>query len=195
MAVDWLVPASDGTVGTWTTTTLWPKVDDYSTLDGSITDDAQEIVSPSKANSSCFVGLTATSVGFVPTSVTKIQVQIRKSEVHTGVAGSQDRSELFVQVFRSDESTAISTEVQVGAGTQTEQLVTLTLSGSHTKAQWDGARLRLRHLYTQQGGPDTVAQTKVQAVAVAVTWAGRWVGFLKMRQRKPQRLWARQRRR
>ena len=84
-----------------------------------------------------------------------------------------DTVDLYTQLRRSDESTAITNELTVVTTAPTSYTTyhkLMTGTGSHTKAQWDAARLAIRQDYTQSGTVDTTSRLRVTAVAVSVDY-------------------------
>lgn len=84
-----------------------------------------------------------------------------------------DTVDLYAQLVRSDESTAITTEATIVAAAPTSYttyLILLPTTGTHSKTDWDAARLMLRQDYTQQGLADTTARLRVTAVALLVDY-------------------------
>lgn len=83
-----------------------------------------------------------------------------------------DTLDLRIKLVRSDESTEITTEVlalSVSAAFASAY-VTLPPTGSHTKVDWDAARLSLRQDYTLQGLVDISTAVRVTAAAVCVDY-------------------------
>lgn len=181
MAVDWLIPNGDGTIATSSTgdgTAPWfDSIDDYSTTDGSGTHDSDTTWYgfPNKVNNAIsFFLLDDTSVAFDPTGATFV-AKIAYRRESAGVAQSADTVKLSVQVFKSDQTTALTNEVFVNSNltlptTYTLENVTLTQTGTPTKADWDGARVRLKQTYTAGGTADTTARARVTAFALQITW-------------------------
>jgi hypothetical protein len=172
-----LQPNGLGTRGTWTTlaggtTNLHLAVDDYSG-GGSQNGDTDGVMGPAAGDSSLFLLLGDTPSGFDPAWITKLEVKIAYRRESSGVSQATDTADLGVQVFRSDEATAITGEVvRTQPGTSyVEETIELALAGTHTKADLDGARIRLRNDYTAQQMADTVARIRVTAVEVVVTYA------------------------
>lgn len=88
-------------------------------------------------------------------------------------AASADTVDIYTQLRRSDESTAITTELTVATAVGTSyvtKLLLMTPTGTHTKAQWDAARVAVRQDYTLNGGADTTARLRVTADAYSVDY-------------------------
>jgi hypothetical protein len=152
-----LDPNGQGTRGTWVTfaagtTNLHLAADDYAT--GAHNSDTDGVMGPNNGDSSLFLDLGDTPTGFDPTTISLIQVTSAYRLESAGVSGAADSAALFYQIFRSDETTAITTELSLGSITSATYLETtdaLTVTGTHSKANWDGARLRIRQDYTVAG--------------------------------------------
>jgi hypothetical protein len=172
-----LDPNAQGTRGTWTTfaagtTNLHLACDDY-TGGGAHNSDTDGVMGPNNGDSSLFLLLEDTPADFDPTQISSISVKSAYRKEEAGVSGSADSVALFYQVFRSDETTAITTELSKGAITSTsyaEATDALTGTGSHTKTDWDGARLRIRQDYTVAGCADTTTRLRVTAVEIVVVY-------------------------
>lgn len=169
----------NGTVdrGTWTTlaggtTNLHLGIDDY-VAGGSQNSDTDGIEGPNLGDSTAFFDLEATPADFDPANITSIQITSAYRKNEGGVSGAADTTALFYQLFRSDGSTPITTELSLGNITSTAYAETtdaLTGTGTHTKTDWDGARLAIRQDYTQVGCADATARLRVSAVGVVVTY-------------------------
>src|SRR5574339_495831 len=146
-----LDPNGQGTRGTWTdqaagTTNLHLVADDY-TGGGSHDSDTTCLLGPNNADSSLFLLLEDTPGDFNPANITSIDIKSAYRKESAGVSGSADTVVLFYKIFRSDETTAITNELSKGNITSTsyaEATDAMTGTGTHTKTDWDGARLRIR---------------------------------------------------
>lgn len=178
MASEWLAPVSDGTLGGWTSEASAPhadSADDYGTDGlGTKDDDTTYLWGPNNADGSGFFLLTDTSAGFLPGGVSAITIKVAARKESAGVSGTADTIGLFVQVFKSDETTALTNEVTLSTNLGTsyvESSLSATQQGSPTKTDWDGARVRVRQDYTVQGCADTTTRARVTAVGVNLVWA------------------------
>lgn len=175
MATITLRPNGDGTLGTWTrfaASGTWAAriVDDPDSNDG----DTSYVQGPNVADSSMFVTLDDMPANFDPDGVTAIEIKASAKKIEGGVSQAVDTVDLYLQLFRLNETTVISAESAVSnvTGTASYTLFTrsVALSGTHSKTDWNGARLRIRQDYTVQQMPDTTAQIRVTAVEVTVTY-------------------------
>jgi len=85
-----------------------------------------------------------------------------------------DDTIIYAQLYKADGVTALSDEVAVASNPGPTGWVTVAnvaLSGvaPGTKADWDGAQLRLRWAYTAVGTVDTT-QVRVTAVQLGATY-------------------------
>lgn len=179
MAVETLIPSGDGTVTGWddpggvTTPNLWTLIDDYA--GGGAQDSAtSRIRSPNTADGSAWFLLTDTSAGFTPATITLVQCKI--AAVRNAGGAADDTIGLYVQVVKADESTPLTDEIQVSPNLPisvfTEFTVTLTNpAAGASKADWDGARIKIRQDYTQVSTKDATCRMQVSAAKVDVTWS------------------------
>jgi hypothetical protein len=176
-----LIPDGDGTLG-FGTTPIWDNIDeDPATHDGETT-----FVETLGTDASSFVTLGDTPADFDPANITSITIDWVARVSTTG-----GTKRVAVQVFKSDEVTALTDEfVKTNpAITYTRWQDVATQQGTPTKADWDGARLRLRwdsghpsHLarwtaarviinYTPSGGGATVERAAALDAAAAIAAA------------------------
>lgn len=170
-----LRPVADGTksgvVKTGQSTVdLWAEIDDDPDAhDG----DATWIANADGAvDGSLFLLLTDTPADFVSMSTAAVKLAVRRTSIQV-----DDTVALYAQMFRSDETTALSDELQVGTYstlTDTYGLKTLALTGlvAGDKTIWDGARLRLRWDYTL-AVTDDFLRIRVTAAEVDGTYVPR----------------------
>lgn len=79
---------------------------------------------------------------------------------------------LYAQLYRADETTALSDEVTVsaeaGGGHETNwtnrQVTFTNLADTTDKTIWNGARIRLRWVFSQNMGPDSDITVRVSAI-------------------------------
>jgi len=179
MSIDTLHPSSDGTtVGTWTDVpsadASFLDIDDYvggGTPDG----ETSYVQGPNKLDASHMFGLTDTSAGFTPSGVQSVVATINHRRVLAGQAAGADTLVGFIQIFKADGVTALTNEVAINGGATlptayTEYPVTLTQQGIPTKAEWDGALIRVRYDYTSVGTADTTVQPRITALKVEINW-------------------------
>lgn len=142
MPVIWLEPTGDGTLGSWTDVPSgdahFLDIDDYSTVDGggSHDSDTSYIQGPNKVtNADVFFDLTDTAGDFTPTGTT-YEYKIACRENSSG----NDTIRIILQVFKSDETTALTDATTINGGaaiatSYTEYSGTLTQTGTPTKAE------------------------------------------------------------
>ena len=129
-------PNGDGTNASWSSTegTLYEAIDEGI---GS-TDDGSTYISAT-AETSCYLELESTPGGFVDAVGVSIDLRCQRS------SDKGDAKVFRLQIFESDETTAISNEVTftpvVGFSTVTQSL---TITGTNDKTTWDAARVRIR---------------------------------------------------
>jgi hypothetical protein len=100
-----------------------------------------------------------------------VSINIRAS--HREAGAGNDTCTAYYQVFRSDETTAITGET---AGTLLPQQAAFQINGysvtdsGENKTIWDGARLRIRNDYIKNAGGDD-APCRVTAVEVNIIYS------------------------
>lgn len=174
MATATLRPSGDGTTTGWTRVaasgTFASKiVDDPDSNDG----DTSYVLTPNVSDGSMWVELDDVPGDFNPDGINSITLKAACKKVSTP-AMAEDTSALYMQIQRSDESTAVTTEsaVQTVTGTASYALFspTVTVSGSHTVSDWNAARLRLRYDHTSAQTVDTVCQIRISGVEVVIDY-------------------------
>lgn len=175
-----LAPNGDGTldVSGWTdfsglTINLFAGVDDY-VSGGAHNSDTDGILGPNKVTDKSFFALLQdTAADFNPANLTTVELRRAARMESAGVSAGVDSISLGWQIFRADEVTPITTEIVTGplGTTYTESTFALTPTGTHTKADWDGARLRIRQVYAASGMADTTARARVTAVEAILNYS------------------------
>ena len=179
MPTIYLCPVSDGTTTGWTATSgsLASNVDDYHAAgaeNGAHDSDTTRVLSPTKTSSQAFLLLDDTPGDFDPANVTEIRIKQCSRRATSGVAGGIDTQDGSFQVVMADESTALTSVLtKTGlddsyAGNETTEVV--TQQGSPSKADWDGARMKLSNVYTQVDAADTNSFFVVTAVRVEIDY-------------------------
>lgn len=171
---DYLLTADgDGTTTGWTREPASGTFASKLEAVGSSDSGTSYVQSPNLANGQMFVTLSAVPGDFNPDDVTSIVLRAIALKVNTPSQGV-DVSDLYLQVFRSDESTALTDESAVCNVTSTSVWTqfdrTVALNGTHSVDDWNGARLRLRFVHTQNQMADTVNQVQVTAAQVDGTY-------------------------
>jgi PKD repeat protein len=164
-----LLPNGDGTIDTVIkpsgTTSLFQAIDE--TL--AATDDSTTYIRNNNATSGrSFALLTDTPANFGGMSALSVDVRART------VGRVDDTTTLYAQLYKADESTPLSDEVVVAinpgaSGWTTLANITFTGVVPGTKADWDGARLRLRWAHSPAGSADAT-QIRVTVVEVDSTY-------------------------
>lgn len=163
-------PAGDGTTTSWTRVaasgTFASKiVDDPDSNDG----DTSYVQSPNVTDGQMWVTLDAMPSDF--DLGVSVDIKAAAKKVNTPVM-TVDLSDMYLQLERSDESTDITAESSVCNVTDTANYVsfnrTCAVSGTHTKTNWDAARLRLRFDHTTQSTVDTTNQIRITAAEVLI---------------------------
>lgn len=174
MAIATLRPSGDGTLNGWTripASGTWASkiVDDPDSHDG----DTSYVLSTNILDDQMFVDIDNVPADFDPDSINSITLKAAAKFVNTPQM-AVDTCDLYMQLFRVDETTAISDESTVANVTDDTSYVLFSrspaASGSHSVADWNGCRLRLRQDYTSQQTPDDVAQIRVTAAEVIVDY-------------------------
>jgi hypothetical protein len=171
-----LRPGADGTLGSWTRNPASGTWAAKIAQDPDAHDNGSSYVqAPNVADDSMFV--TVAPAGGFPANfdpaVNSITVRVAALFVNTPQM-AVDTCDLYLQLFRSDETTAMSAESTACNVTVTSGYTiferTIALSGSHTLSDWQGARLRLRQDHTAVQTTDTTAQIRVTAANVVVDY-------------------------
>jgi len=163
-------PSGDGT------TTGWSKTGGTGTFASCIVDDPDSndgdtsyVLSPNVTDGSMWVELDNMPSDFDLGVSADLKAAIKK--INTAVM-TVDLSDAYLQVQRSDESTAITAESSVCNVTVTASYTLFTrsvnISGTQTKTNWDAARLKLRFDHTTQSTVDTVNQIRITAAEVII---------------------------
>lgn len=179
MPTIYLDPVSDGTVTGWTGTagSVASNIDDYDNggLDNGAHDsDTTRALGPNKTNSSMFVLLQATPSDFNPNGITAVRIKWTPRRVTGGASGGTDTIDGFVSIYKADEATAMTDEasrINIDNGyAGNEWTETMTPTGTFTKADWDGARLRIRQVWNIVDGADTTSQITVTAARLEIDY-------------------------
>ena len=128
---------ADGSAGSWTNNgggAAYLDVEDIAS-----TDDVTTYTQETSTETSRFLGIDDMPGTFSDANTVDIDIRLLRS------TSKGDAKNLWVQIFESDESTAITDEVQptIVAGWTTYNL-TFSITGTNTKASWDGAVVRFR---------------------------------------------------
>ena len=115
-----------------------------------------------------FLQLTDMPSNFTAMSSMTIDVRVRTQN------RVDDNAALLAQLFKADEVTPLSSEVQVALNPGLANWVTVSgvaFTGlvPGTKADWDGARVKLRWLPTAVGTPDSQNRLRVSAAELHAT--------------------------
>ncbi|WP_339908268.1 hypothetical protein [Symmachiella dynata] len=158
MATTTLKPNGDGSGGSWqknTGSTFYELIDEG--IAGA--DDTTTYVYEGASETSLFVDLEATPSDFVEASAVQVSARIQRT------TSKGDSQQLYIQIFESDESTSITDEINfpptVGFSTVSDSSFAIT--GTNTKAKWDGAKIRFRSTGTN-------GLLEVSAVEVILTY-------------------------
>jgi len=132
----------------WTTTTVGNIDEGIAGADGVF------IVAGANSTSSIFYSVTDTPSDFVKMITLNYNIRYKITPL------SNDTEVLYVQVFKSDKTTALTNEMTV---VSTTTAITITNKGSTaftgvsttaTKAEWDAAYYRIRTTHAKSGGAD-----------------------------------------
>lgn len=112
-----------------------------------------------------FLLMSATDADFATMTTLQVDAHIALS------AFSDDTCTLFARMYQSDETTALTDEMQVATQAQSGlRSVAFTNVSAGDKTTWDGARLRLRWAYSRSMGADG-GQLRVTAVELDGTYS------------------------
>ncbi len=151
------------------TTNLFAAVDESLALtDNDATYVHNNATSAGGQDGFAFFQLTDTPSNF--TAMTGVTIDLRARTI----ARTDDNTTLFAQLFKADEVTPLSAEVQVTLNPGTANWVTISnvaLTGivPGTKADWDGARVKLRWDATVVNTPDNGNRVRVTTLELDAT--------------------------
>lgn len=174
MALATLRPSADGTTTGWTrvpasTTFAGKIVDDPDSHDG----DTSYVLSPNVSDGSMFVELDDVPGDFNPNGINSITIKAVAKKVNTP-AMAVDTSDLYLTIYRADETTVITTETSVCNVTDTANYQsfsrTVTVSGTHNTTDWNGARLQLRYDHITAQTIDSVNQIRITAAEIEIDY-------------------------
>jgi hypothetical protein len=151
-------------------------VDDPDSNDG----DTSYVQSPNAASGTMFVELDDLPPDFDPAGVTAIDIRLAHRRLNTPVM-AVDAGTVNARLVRADETAAISTtptavDSPIQAGYQVDALAP-SVTGTHTLAEWNGARLALIFTHTNNQTVDTVNQVRFTGTKVTLTYTPAVVGF------------------
>lgn len=174
MAVATLRPSGDGT------TTGWTRVPASSTFASKIVDDPDSndadtsyVLSPNASSGTMFVQLDDVPVDFDPVAINSITIKVSHRRLNTPNM-AVDLGTVNAFLTRLDEATAISTTpTEVSSPIQAGYALTSftpSPTGTHTVAEWNGAKLALVFTHTNSQSADSVNQTRITAAEVLVDY-------------------------
>ena len=174
MSVVTLRPSGDGTITGWSVTGGTGShasaiVDDPDANDG----DTSYVLSPNVLDGTMFVELDDVPADFDPAAINSITIKVAHRRLNTPVM-AVDLGTVNAFLTRADEVTAISTTPTavaspIQAGYQLDSLVP-SPTGTHTVAEWNGARLALVFDHTSAQTIDTVNQIRITAAEVTIDY-------------------------
>lgn len=173
MATTLLVADGDGTTTGWTrspaTSTFASKVEAIDSAD----EDVSFVLSPNVTDGTMFLTLSDMPADFDPGAVTAISIRVRHRRLNVPQMNVDDGT-VNARLTRADETTAISTTPTAVASTISASYTTTTftpsVTGSHSLADWNGARLAFVFDHTNQQTADTVNQIQITAADVTLTY-------------------------
>jgi hypothetical protein len=174
VAVVTLRPSGDGTTTGWTVTGGTGShasaiVDDPDSNDG----DTSYVLSPNVASGTMFVELDDVPADFDPAAINSITIKVAHRRLNTPVM-AVDAGTVNAFLTRADESTAISTtptavDSPIQAGYELTSF-TPTPTGTHTAGDWNGARLALDFVHSNNQTVDDVNQIRITAAEVTIDY-------------------------
>ena len=174
MSVITLRPSGDGTTTGWSVTGGTGShasaiVDDPDANDG----DTSYVLSPNALDGTMFVDLDDVPADFDPAAINSITIKVAHRRLNTPVM-AVDLGTVNAFLTRADELTAISTTpTAVSSPIQAGYLLTSftpSPTGTHTVAEWNGARLALVFDHTSSQTIDTVNQSRITAAEVVIDY-------------------------
>ncbi len=145
------------------------EVEDIASSD----DDSSYIESPNAADGTIWLQLTNPPGDFDPDAINSITIRVQHRRLNTPEMAVDD-AEVTARLVRADELTAISTTPTAVAtpiqGSYAQTNFAPSATGTHSVADWDGARLEIVFDHIGNQTPDTVNQMRVTAVEVEIDY-------------------------
>lgn len=150
------LPDGDGTRGFWTTDT-----GGTSNLYACINDSSDTTyIKTATASTSCFFTLADMPSDLINVGAVSVTIRLK----HTSSKGDI-LSMNAVQIFKSDETTPLTSAViPTSTTTTTDVVITLPLSGIYDKTSWDGARIKLT------SGVGSAGEIQIFEVSASITY-------------------------
>lgn len=174
MATVTLRPSGDGTTTGWTVSGGTGShasaiVDDPDSNDA----DTSYVLSPNAADGTMYVQLDDVPADFDPAAINSITIKLAHRRLNTPQM-AVDAGTVNAFITRADEITAISTtptavDSPIQAGYALTSF-TPSPTGTHTVAEWNGARLALVFDHTNAQTADTVNQSRITAAEVTIDY-------------------------
>jgi len=174
MSVVTLRPSGDGTTTGWTVTGGTGShasaiVDDPDSNDA----DTSYVLSPNVLDGTMFVELDDVPADFDPDAINSITIKVAHRRLNTPNM-AVDLGTVNAFLTRADETTAVSTTpTAVSSPIQAGYALTSftpSPTGTHTVAEWNGARLALVFDHTNSQAADSVNQTRITAAEVTIDY-------------------------
>jgi hypothetical protein len=174
MSVVTLRPSADGTTTGWTVaggagSHASAIVDDPDSNDA----DTSYVLSPNVADGTMFVELDDVPADFDPAAINSITIKVAHRRINVP-AMAVDAGTVNARLTRADETTAISTTPTavaspIQAGYQLDSF-TPSPTGTHTVAEWNGARLALVFDHTTAQTADDFNLIRITAAEVTIDY-------------------------
>jgi hypothetical protein len=174
MSVVTLRPSGDATTTGWTVTGgtgthASAIVDDPDSNDG----DTSYVLSPNVVSGTMFVELDDVPADFDPDAINSITIKVAHRRLNTPNM-AVDLGTVNARLTRADETTAISTTpLAISSPIQAGYALTSFVpdpAGTHTVAEWNGARLALVFGHTNSQAADSVNQIRITAAEVTIDY-------------------------
>lgn len=100
----------------------------------------------------------------------RVALVINASSYRGGIVGEPDTLELGAQLYLDDETTTVSNEVVLTNPDTNEHhwFAPVTLTYPLTRQDWSRLAVRLRQMYSAQGGADGTAQIRIKSLALSL---------------------------
>ncbi|WP_437205856.1 hypothetical protein [Planctomicrobium sp. SH664] len=135
--------------------------------------DTTYIQSPDKSTASLFTVLQNLPSDLDVAGIRSLHVTFAAKRVISGVSGEPDDVAISLQLYRADQTTAMSSEsvaLMIRSDDYRVYGATFNLQGQHLQLNdWSNVRLRLRPQYFQREGADTTVQIRITALEVTFT--------------------------
>lgn len=168
-------PNVDGTLGAFTQTgctgaTFYDCIND----DPDSPNESDYVEGPAVTDGNMFLQLGDMPADFVAAAAVTINARTQK------ITEADDNIDLYYRVMQSDETTNLTNETPTSRQTTAwgTHVKGVAITGTNTKAIFDGARLRIRQDHLTTGAIDVTTRARIAAVEVQISYFSTTFGKL-----------------